>query len=131
MMESSLAYHPGRCDNRERRCIRPCAQKRMPGEPTTPVNNRSYDELLTGILALLEQGRKFAARSVNALLTSTYWLVGQRLVEQEQGGEERAVYGSELLKRLSRDLQARIGRAFSERNLEQMRRFTWDGPFRR
>jgi hypothetical protein len=38
-------------------------------------------------------------------------------VEFEQGGAERAAYGSELLKRLSRDLQNRLGRGFSERNL--------------
>jgi len=39
-------------------------------------------------------------------LTTTYWLVGRRLVEFEQRGKERAVYGSELLKRLSGDLQS-------------------------
>jgi predicted nuclease of restriction endonuclease-like (RecB) superfamily len=88
----------------------------------------SYGELLSGIVVLLERGRESAARSVNAVLTTTYWLVGQRLVEQEQGGEERALYGSELLKRLSRDLQSRLGRGFSERNLEQMRQFYLGWP---
>jgi hypothetical protein len=63
-------------------------------------------------------------------LTTTYWLVGRRLVEFEQRGKERAVYGSELLKRLSGDLQSRFGRGFSERNLEQMRQFylQWENP---
>jgi len=89
---------------------------------------RSYGELLSGIVALLEQGRQTAARSVNTVLTTTYWLVGQRLVEQEQGGDERALYGTELLKRLSRDLQSRLGRGFSERNLEQMRQFYLGWP---
>src|SRR5262249_4150702 len=53
----------------------------------------------------------------------TYWLVGQRIVEQEQQGSPRAGYGEQLLKRLSRDLSKRFGRGFSERNLEQMRAF--------
>jgi hypothetical protein len=44
-------------------------------------------------------------------------------VEFVQRGKERAVYGSELLKRLSGDLQSRFGRGFSERNLGQMRQF--------
>lgn len=46
-------------------------------------------------------------------------LAGRRhLVEFDQRGKERAVYGSELLKRLSGALQSRFGRGFSERNLE-------------
>jgi hypothetical protein len=67
--------------------------------------SRAYDALLLSVIDLLETGRQIAARSVNALLTMTYWQVGQRLVEHEQGGAERADYGSGLLKRLSRDLQ--------------------------
>ena len=87
-----------------------------------------YSKLLGGIVAVLERGRQLAARSVNTVLTSTYWLVGQRLVEHEQGGEERAAYGTEVLKRLSQDLQSRLGRGFSERNLEQMRQFYMQWP---
>ncbi|MDQ2840100.1 MAG: DUF1016 N-terminal domain-containing protein [Acidobacteriota bacterium] len=61
------------------------------------------------------------ARSVNTFLTTTYWQIGERLVEHEQGGEDRAAYGAKLLKRLSHDLGSRLGRGFSERNLEQIR----------
>jgi hypothetical protein len=39
------------------------------------------------------------------VLTAAYWSIGRRLVEYEQGGKGPAAYGSELLKRLSRDLQ--------------------------
>jgi predicted nuclease of restriction endonuclease-like (RecB) superfamily len=84
---------------------------------------RDYDELLLGVVELLETGRRQAARAVHSVLTSTYWLVGKRLVEHEQKGHSRAPYGAELLKRLSKDLQQRLGRGFSERNLEQMRQF--------
>ena len=89
-----------------------------------------YRELLESVSALLQEGRRSAARTVNAILTTTYWLVGRRLVEFEQGGRERAAYGSELLKRLSSDLGNRLGRGFSERNLEQMRLFYlhWTNP---
>jgi hypothetical protein len=64
-----------------------------------------YETLLSSVSELLQRGRQNAAKSVNAVLTTTYWLVGRRLVEFEQRGKERAVYGSELLKRLSGDLQ--------------------------
>ncbi len=89
-----------------------------------------YQALLRSVSDLLRDGRRSAAKSVNAVLTTTYWLVGRRLVEFEQGGKERAAYGSELLKRLSADLQSQLGRGFSERNLEQMRQFylQWSNP---
>jgi hypothetical protein len=89
-----------------------------------------YERLLSSIAELLDRARQRAAKSVNAVLTATYWSIGRRLVEYEQGGKGRAAYGSELLKRLSRDLQSRLGRGFSERNLEQMRQFylNWQFP---
>lgn len=60
-----------------------------------------YSQLPAGIVSLLEEGRRAAAQSVNAVLTTTYCLVGRRLVEHEQAGK---CLRSELLKRLSRDL---------------------------
>ena len=82
-----------------------------------------YGELLSGVVRLIEQARLAAVRSVNTVMTSTYWVVGQRIVEHEQSGSERAPYGEALLKRLAQDLTAELGRGFSERNLEQMRLF--------
>ena len=77
--------------------------------------------MLSGVVRLIEQARLGVVRSVNIVLTSTYWLVGQRIVEHEQAGSERAAYGQTLLKRLAHDLTVHLGRGFSERNLEQMR----------
>lgn len=82
-----------------------------------------YARVHGDIVALLESARRAAARSVNALMTASYWEIGRRIVEFEQGGQERAAYGQALLKRLSVDLSGRFGRGFSERNLEQMRLF--------
>jgi hypothetical protein len=65
-----------------------------------------YAELLTGVVDLIEQARLAAVRSVNAILTSTYWMVGRRIVEHEQSGSRRAAYGEALLKRLAEDLTA-------------------------
>ena len=82
-----------------------------------------YGDLHAGIVALLEDARRAAARNVNALMTASYWAIGRRIVEAEQGGQERAEYGKALLKRLSTDLSRRFGRGFSVDNLEQMRHF--------
>ena len=82
-----------------------------------------YAAVHADIVALLEAARRAAARSVNAVMTATYWAVGQRIVTFEQGGQERAAYGEALIERLSADLSARFGRGFSKQNLWQMRAF--------
>jgi DUF1016 N-terminal domain len=88
----------------------------------------TYDGLLADVAHVIEAARHAAARSVNAVMTITYWLIGRRIIEQEQQGAARAGYGEELLKRLARDLSKRFGRGFSERNLEQMRAFYLGWP---
>jgi len=75
------------------------------------------------IVELLDAARQAAARSVNALMTATYWEIGRRIVEAEQKGRRRAGYGEQLIERLSADLTQRFGRGFSPDNLENMRRF--------
>jgi hypothetical protein len=82
-----------------------------------------YEDLFADIARVIEDARLAAARSVNTVMTATYWLVGRRIVEQEQGGKARAGYGEALLGRLSADLTARFGRGFSVDRLEIMRLF--------
>jgi predicted nuclease of restriction endonuclease-like (RecB) superfamily len=94
---------------------------------TQTLSLQGYDEIQGGIIALLETARRAAARSINALMTATYWEIGRRIIEFEQGGTERAAYGEALIERLSEDLTRRFGRGFSRQNLGQMRAFyrTW------
>ena len=82
-----------------------------------------YSGLLGGISELLEIARRASARTVNAFMTATYWEVGRRIVEFEQGGEKQAVYGESLLLRLAADLTARFGKGFGKSNLFLMRKF--------
>ena len=85
--------------------------------------SEEYDGLIGGIAELLEASRRIAARTVNALMTATYWEIGQRIVEFEQRGKKRAEYGEELLQRLAQDLTARFGRGFSYPNVNKFRQF--------
>jgi predicted nuclease of restriction endonuclease-like (RecB) superfamily len=82
-----------------------------------------YAGIHDGIVELLSAARQAAARSVNALMTATYWEIGRRIVEAEQKGRRRAGYGDALVKRLAGDLANRFGRGFGWRNLFQMRAF--------
>lgn len=98
--------------------------KRQDREITAPtLAPADYDEVLTGVAELLETARRSVARAANAVMTATYWEIGRRVVEFEQGGKARAGYGQALLERLSRDLTARFGRGFGVDNLELFRTF--------
>jgi predicted nuclease of restriction endonuclease-like (RecB) superfamily len=85
--------------------------------------SEEYGGLIGGIAELLEAARRTAARTVNALMTATYWEIGRRIVEFEQGGEKRAEYGEALLQRLAQDLNAKFGRGFSYPNVNKFRQF--------
>jgi predicted nuclease of restriction endonuclease-like (RecB) superfamily len=89
----------------------------------TRVRVERYDAMLTEMVRLLEAARRMSARAINAVITTTYWEIGRRIVEAEQSGKDRADYGEKLLKRLASDLTKRFGRGFSWRNLYQMRGF--------
>jgi hypothetical protein len=95
--------------------------KKMTAKATDTL--AGYDRLLADVARVIEDARHAAARSVNAVMTATYWLVGRRVVEEEQAGEARARYGEVLVERLSEDLTSRFGRGFGRRNLFQMRAF--------
>ncbi|EHZ8051993.1 DUF1016 family protein [Escherichia coli] len=82
-----------------------------------------YQQIHDGIIHLVDSARTETVRSVNALMTATYQEIGRRIVEFEQGGEARAAYGAQLIKRLSKDLCLRYKREFSAKNLRQMRLF--------
>jgi len=82
-----------------------------------------YQDVLMDVVRVIESSRQAAARSVNRLLTATYWSVGRLIVEDEQAGAARANYGEELIVRLADDLQQRFGRGFGRANLFQMRAF--------
>ena len=97
--------------------------KSLTSKPRAGGDLAAYGELLGGIAAMLESARRSSARAVNAFMTATYWEIGRRIVEFEQGGRVRADYGEAMLARLSADLTSRYGRGFGMVNLSQMKKF--------
>ena len=96
-------------------------------KPSAPESVEGYEAVLASLVTLLESARRFSARSVNTIMTATYWEIGRRIVGHEQGGKRKAEYGETLLKSLAVDLTARFGRGFGAVNLSHMRKFflTW------
>ena len=82
------------------------------------------------VTRIIDAARQSAVRSVNAVMTAAYWLIGQHIVEFEQEGKKRADYGEEIIEQLAADLSARYGRGFSLRNVWQMKAFylAWSIP---
>ena len=72
---------------------------------------------------LLHKARQNIILNINFTMTKTYFLIGKRIVEEEQNGNKRAEYGKNLIKTLSKKLTKEFGKGFSETNLEQMRKF--------
>lgn len=75
------------------------------------------------IVDLLQSARSNVVRAINQTMVLTYFEIGRMIVEEEQEGKDRAVYGKNLLQELSKVLTREFGRGFSETNLKQMRQF--------
>lgn len=85
-------------------------------------NKQEADRLYEEIRNLLISARKKVITTVNSALVMTYWQVGKMIVEA-QGGEERAGYGTNLLKNISDRLSKEFGKGFDASNLRYMRQF--------
>ena len=83
-------------------------------------NSESY---ITEIKQILAQARSKAYSAVNTAMVQAYWLIGKRIVEEEQQGKDRAAYGKEVVKTISAELTAEFGKGFSETNIKYFRQF--------
>ena len=94
----------------------------------TGEHDASYQAVFGDVSRIIDAARESAVRSVNSAMTAAYWLVGHRIVEFEQSGEERAKYGTALIEQLAADLTQRFGRGFSRQNIQHMRLFYLSYP---
>ncbi|PDS23523.1 DUF1016 N-terminal domain-containing protein [Flavobacterium branchiophilum] len=79
--------------------------------------------LFQSVKEIIQESRQRFYRMVNAVLLETYWKIGQLIVEDEQQGNSKAVYGKATLKNLANELTLEFGKGFDERNLNNMRAF--------
>lgn len=87
-------------------------------------NTAAGDEaLFDRVASILEQARANVVRAVNSNMVLAYWLIGREIVQEIQGGGDRAGYGKQVLGSLSRQLTARFGSGFSETSLKYFRTF--------
>lgn len=94
------------------------------GKGALKLSNLAHtDSMINEIRELLLNARQRVAVQVNTELLSTYWNVGKIIVEHEQESKDRADYGKQTLKQLSKELTKEFGKGFSVSNLYNMRLF--------
>lgn len=80
-------------------------------------------DLIGQIREIMHTARYNVAREVNNEQLLAYWNIGRVIIEYEQDNSERAEYGKQTLKQLSRVLTKEFGKGFSRSNLQNMRAF--------
>lgn len=75
------------------------------------------DNVITDICSIIESARDYAFQSVNIALVERNWLIGYRIAEEELKGQDRANYGTEIIKKLAKELTKEYGKGFDSRNL--------------
>jgi predicted nuclease of restriction endonuclease-like (RecB) superfamily len=86
-------------------------------------NSTTETSFYSDIRRILQSARKKAYTAVNTAMVDAYWLIGKRIVKEEQQGKDRAKYGQELIKKLSIELNTEFGKGFSVANLKNFRQF--------
>lgn len=90
---------------------------------TIPDTTAVVDDLHVRVAGHLDAARAAVARSVSTAMVLAYWRTGRDIVEVEQGGKARAVYGTGLLEGLSVRLRKSHGRGFGVATLRRIRSF--------
>ena len=83
------------------------------------VSNNYINE----VKEILKNARQKAYNTINSVMVEAYWKIGRRIVEEEQSGRERAEYGKEIIKNLSKELTEEFGKGYSYRTLREIRQF--------
>ncbi len=95
-------------------------------EKTKKLTNSQDNQMLPtqfvdDVKQIVNHGLREAYDKVNSVAVHTYWLIGKRIVEEEQHGERRAEYGSKLITLLAEELSMAFAKGFSARDLRNYR----------
>lgn len=91
---------------------------------------RKYDNInaddaqfISDIKAIVYTAKQKAYQAADTYQVVSNWLVGRRIVEQEQHGQERAQYGKHIVELASETLTAEFGKGYSIVNIKSFRKF--------
>lgn len=93
------------------------------GQSNLMGNFVKTDDLLKDMRGIIASSRKAAYKAVNVALVQRNWLLGYRIACEEMQGDDRAAYGAELIKNLSKKLAKNYGKGFDYISLYKFVRF--------
>ena len=100
--------------------------KAMPSElerDPIPLSLPATADCVADIRDIILRARASVVRHINTVMPLAYWLIGRRIIEEEQQGKNRATYGERLLERISHELATTFGDGFGEPHLRNCRLF--------
>ena len=92
------------------------------------IKYQNTNNVLEDICSIIESARDYAYKSVNIALVERNWLIGYRIAEEELKGNDRADYGLEIIKKLSKELTKQYGKGFDRSNLYRFLSFYKNFP---
>ena len=92
------------------------------------IKYQNTDNVLEDVCSIIESARDYAYKSVNIALVERNWLIGYRIAEEELKGNDRADYGLEIIKKLSKELTKQYGKGFDRSNLYRFLSFYKNFP---
>ncbi len=102
-----------------------------PNTDSFPVNPKdaALTRLVSDVETILSEARKEAGVAVNFIMVRAYWLIGRRIVLEEQAGAERADYGTQLIQRIADEISLCFDKNFTSRRVREIRQFYHIFPF--
>ena len=81
------------------------------------INFTETDNLLKDTCEIINHAQDYAYHAINTALVERNWLLGYRIAKEELKGQNRADYGKEIIKNLSKELTEIYGKGFDRSNL--------------
>ncbi len=96
----------------------------MADEVQKNIDRRSeLAEFVSDLKAIVYTAKAKAYQAADLYSVASNWLVGRRIVEQEQQGKARAQYGKQVIEIASIALSEEFGKGYSVANLKSFRKF--------
>ena len=91
--------------------------------------DKTTNNYIVDIKQIVSEAKTQVYSVVNSTMVKAYWLIGKRIIEEEQEGKERADYGKQIIETVSYELSKEFGRGFSATNIRYFRQFYQEFSF--
>jgi len=92
------------------------------------VKYENTGNVVKDVCSIINSAKDYAYQSINIALVERNWLIGYRIAEEELKGNNRADYGLEVIKTLSKELTKEYGKGFDRSNLYRFLSFYKNFP---